>query len=244
MNNWRRSKRLKTIADLIPDQSIVADIGGDHAFLLIYMAQDGRLARGIVGELNRGPYENAKRNIQRMGVQDLIDVRLGDGLSVVKQGEIDYLVLAGMGGSLIVNILERGKEKLTQVKGMVLQPNLNAKRVRAWLQRNNWYLTKETIVEEAGHLYEVMVAEPGKKSTLYQDAMLDEELLLEVGPLLWKEKHPLLPKKLAAALARKAEVVKQLGRGTTDAAKKKWAIERKKLKDLERVMKCLSKGFN
>src|SRR5690606_34430747 len=117
MNNWRRSKRLKTIADLIPDQSIVADIGGDHAFLLIYMAQDGRLARGIVGELNRGPYENAKRNIQRMGVQDLIDVRLGDGLSVVKQGEIDYLVLAGMGGSLIVNILERGKEKLTQVKG-------------------------------------------------------------------------------------------------------------------------------
>lgn len=241
MKNWKISKRLQTIAELIPDHVKVADIGGDHAFLLIQLAKEGRLLRGIVGEVNRGPFENAKRNIRQMGVQDVVDVRLGDGLSVFDQDEVDYLVLAGMGGSLIVDILERGKAKLKPIQGMVLQPNLNAKCVRAWLQKNHWRLVEETIVEEANHLYEILLAKPGEDPALYQDSFIQEELLLEIGPLLWKQKHPLLLKKLTEAFQRKVAVVQQLSQGTTSAAKQKWMVEQKKMKEFERVIQCLSK---
>lgn len=244
MNNWKRSKRLQAIANFIPDQSRVADIGGDHAFLLIQLAKEERLLRGIVGEVNRGPYENAKRNVQQMGVDHLIDVRLGDGLSVLEQGEFDFLVLAGMGGSLIINILEQGKEKLEAIQGMVLQPNIHAKGVRAWLHKNHWRLSDETIVEEAGHLYEILVATPGSDPTLYQDEKLDKELLLEIGPLLWKQQHPLLAKKLTELHQHKKAVVEQLSRGVTSAARQKWAAEQKSLQALERVRKCLSKVTN
>lgn len=244
MRTWRGSKRLQTIANLIPDHSKVADIGGDHAFLLIHLAKEERLSHGIVGEVNQGPYENAKRNIQRMGVQHLIDVRLGDGLSVLNQDEFDFLVISGMGGSLIATILEQGKGKLDQVKGMVLQPNINAKIVRAWLEKHQWQLTKETIVEEGDHLYEIIVAIPGKNPALYRDSFVSEEGLLEVGPLLWKQKHPLLKKKLTEELRRKEAMMQQLKQGNTVSAKKKWNSESKKVKELKRVITCLSKVTN
>lgn len=244
MEIWKRSKRLQAIAALIPDNQRVADIGGDHAFLLISLAKEGRLAYGIVGEVNKGPYENAKRNVKKMGVQHLIDVRLGDGLSVLRQGEVDFLVMSGMGGSLITNILEQGKAKLSQIKGMVLQPNVNAKSVRSWLRNHDWQLIKETIVEEAGHRYEVLVSAPGTNPELYRDELVSEELLLEIGPLLWKEKHPLLAHRLVEELRRKKAMLKQLEKGSTETAQKKWNVEHKKIRELERVIKWLSKVTN
>lgn len=244
MEIWKRSKRLQAIAALIPDNQRVADIGGDHAFLLINLAKEGRLAYGIVGEVNKGPYENAKRNVKKMGVQHLIDVRLGDGLSVFRQGEVDFLVMSGMGGSLITNILEQGKAKLSHIKGMVLQPNVNAKSVRSWLKNHRWQLVKETIVEEAGHRYEVLVSAPGTNPELYRDELVSEELLLEIGPLLWKEKHPLLAHRLVEELRRKKAMLKQLEKGSTETAQKKWNVEHKKIRELERVIKWLSKVTN
>lgn len=240
MRNWKLSKRLQTIAHFIPDNSKVADIGGDHALLLIQLAKEGRLRHGIVGEINRGPYENAKQNIHRMGVQDVIDVRLGDGLSVLSREEFDFLVISGMGGSLMTTILEQGKEKLDQKKGMVLQPNTNAKRVRAWLEDRHWQLVHETIVEEGEHLYEILVAVPGKNPTLYQDSLLRKEVLFEIGPFLWKQKHPLLKRKLKEELLRKETIVQQLKKGTTASAKEKWRAESEKIKELKRVIQCLS----
>src|SRR5699024_3765634 len=119
----RISDRLSAVARLIPPGRIVADIGSDHAQLLVHLAEHQVLDRGIAGEVNRGPYENAADRVRESGWSDRIDVRLGDGLKVLRPGEADVVVLAGMGGSLIASILSRGKEKLDATTQLVLQPN-------------------------------------------------------------------------------------------------------------------------
>jgi tRNA (adenine22-N1)-methyltransferase len=236
---WQISKRLQTLADYVPDQARVADIGGDHAFLLLHLAKQRRLKSGIVGEINRGPFENAKNRVRFMGYEELIEVRLGDGLSVLKAGEVDAVVLAGMGGSLIAKILEEGKEKLTRIQRLILQPNIGAARVRAWLSQNHFRIVAETIVEEADILYEIIVAEPGEEEA-YAKSDLPCSLLLELGPVLWREKHPLLRRKMAQEIQAKERVYKQLAQGKSEDA----LIRRQKLADeLEKwrkVFKCLS----
>lgn len=239
INRWTRSKRLKKIANYIPDDVRVADIGADHAFLLIHLASEGRLKKGIIGEVNQGPYENALSNVKRFGFQQLIDVRLGDGLSILQPNEIDVIVLAGMGGSLIMNILNTGIEKLASVQKLVLQPNIGSRPLRRWLDDHGWRLMMEDIVDDEGILYEILVACPGDDLTLYQDEQLDEEMLYEIGPILWKDQHPLLRKKLQIDLEKKQKVVNGLKRGKSIEAKQKLAIELRRMRKLERVIRWL-----
>lgn len=244
MSSWRLSKRLQAIADFIPDHTRIADIGGDHAFLLIHLAQEGRLAYGIVGEVNQGPYENALNNVQNAGVESQIDVRFGNGLSVIRPREVEFLVLSGMGGALITEILDKGKEKLGHMKGMILQPNIHTAGVRIWLEKHQWQLITETIIHDGDHLYEILVAKPGKNQELYQDEMIRKEILFEIGPLLWKHKHPLLAKRISEEIQRKKSMIKQLEKGKTHTAVEKRRIESDKIVELERVIKWLSKAMS
>lgn len=244
MQEFTVSHRLMTLADFIPSGAKVADIGGDHAYLLIQLAREGRLKRGIVGEINQGPFQNACRNVKRMGYQSVIDVRFGDGLSVVQATEFDVLVISGMGGTLIKNILDKGKEKLAGVQKMVLQPNIGGHQVRRWLDQQGWQITDETLVEEEGVLYEILVSSPGKNIDLYQDAFISTELLYEIGPVLWKQRHPLLINKLKNEQERKEKMLRQLQWGVTDEAQKKWKQETEKLETWKKVIQCLSMDSN
>ncbi len=233
------SPRLLALAKWIPDRSRVADIGGDHAYLLVHLAKTRRLVYGIVGELNQGPYENARRRIGDAGVKEFIEVRLGNGLSVLKQGEVDIIVIAGMGGSLIRRILSEGKEKLGDVKRLVLQPNIGGKNVRLWLKENGFRLTGELLVEDAGILYEALAAEPGKE-TLYEEIQgLSEKTLAEIGPLLWKNRHPLLKWKVEQSWNAKQRILHGLQHAKSLAAVDKRLALEKEMKEWERVKKCL-----
>lgn len=239
INLWQLSERLCTIASYIPDQRTVADIGGDHALLLIHVAKEQRLKKGIVGEINRGPFENARDRIRMAGFSDLIEVRLGDGLGVIQPGEVDVVVIAGMGGALITEILTAGKEKLAQVERLILQPNIGEERVRGWLDENGYRLVDESIVEEEEILYEIIVAEPGR-SGYRADETLGKALARKVGPLLWEKRHPLLPKKLYARLMGTQRIYQQVCQGKTEqAAVRKRQLERE-IKDWEKVIRCLS----
>lgn len=234
------SKRLLKLTEWIPFAARVADIGGDHARLLIHQAKAGGLSHGIVGELNRGPFENARRTIRKEKVENIVEVRLGDGLSVLKPDEVDVIVIAGMGGALIRQILKEGKEKLQGVKRLILQPNIGGHNVRMWLKENGFCLVDETLVEDAGILYEALVAEPGEEM-IYDEMSqeLSETTLMEVGPLLLKNQHPLLKRKVMQEWKSKQKVFRALKNGKSETAVNKREKLAEQLKEWEKVKRCL-----
>lgn len=192
MNSENLSKRLHTVASFIPHNSVLADIGSDHAYLPCYAVHKGIVQTAIAGEVSDGPWTSAHNQVIEEGFQENISVRKGDGLDVLSPGEATCITIAGMGGSLISNILERGLEKLSGVKRLVLQPNIQAINVRKWLLSHNWELIDEVILEEDGKIYEVLVAERGDAEAPCS-ANKESELLL--GPFLMKECNPVFREK-------------------------------------------------
>lgn len=203
------SKRLAVLAEKVRPGT-VADIGADHALLLIALAESGKLVHGIAGEIHTGPFENALQRIQLSGREGQIEVRRGDGLSVLRPNEVEAITIAGMGGALIARILEEGKEKLSGVRQLVLQPNTDGRLVRQWLKENSWALTDEELVEDGGILYEILVAEPGENPGLYAQPPLTTEQLMIIGPWLWKRKHPLLRRRIRDILEEKQRIADRL----------------------------------
>ncbi|WAA11482.1 tRNA (adenine(22)-N(1))-methyltransferase [Fervidibacillus halotolerans] len=186
------SERLKTIALLIPKNSILADIGSDHAYLPIYALSKGIIRYAISGEVAEGPYQSALSNVNRYGLQEKISVRKGDGLTVIQpEDHVNCVVIAGMGGGLIENILKSGRKHLDGVQRLILQPNIHAYIVRKWLFENYWRITDEKIMEEDGHIYELLIAEKGNWDLPEEG----REKQLFFGPFLLKEHSPIFQKK-------------------------------------------------
>ncbi len=233
------SERLQAVARWVPAGATVADIGADHAHLLIHLVLRERIKKGVAGELNKGPYENARSQVERSGLSDRIEVRLGDGLSVLKEGEADAIVIAGMGGALIASILDRGRKKLSGVRRLVLQPNTGGERVRQWLRQNGWVPVGETLVEEGGTLYEIIAAEQGEDEALYRQPPATEEQLLLLGPLLWKEKHPLLTKRWLQELAARERILDRVRTGRTEEAARRAAQLEQEIAQWRRLRKWL-----
>ena len=176
------SERLLAVASYVEVGSVVADIGSDHAYLPIYLIQKGIVEKAVAGEVIRGPYETAKNSVDSRGVSDKITVRLANGLNAIEENDrIDTVTIAGMGGSLIATILEEGKNRLQDVRRLIVQPNLHAQAIRTWAVKNDWKIVDEEIMKEDGKIYEILVFEKGR--TTYN------ELELLVGPFLLSEKN-------------------------------------------------------
>ncbi|CAH2715425.1 tRNA (adenine(22)-N(1))-methyltransferase [Neobacillus rhizosphaerae] len=195
MNTDKLSVRLATVAKYVPKGARMADIGSDHAYLPCYLVKNAEIRFAVAGEVAAGPYQSAERNVLSEGLSEIISVRLGDGLDVIQSGEVDCVTIAGMGGALITNILERGKDKLGSVNRLILQPNISAISIRKWFLDNNWELTSEEIIEEDGKIYEVLVGEKGVPDRSYKS---DLETGLLLGPFLVKKQDEIFIKKWTA----------------------------------------------
>ncbi|GIM44739.1 SAM-dependent methyltransferase [Collibacillus ludicampi] len=215
------SKRLGRISEYVPFGSVVADIGSDHALVPIQLVTSGKVNRVIAGEVNDGPFQTAIANVSRMGLQHRVDVRKGDGLEVVKEGEVSVVIIAGMGGGTIVHILAAGRNKLSGVERLILQPQGDADRVRLWLGENGWMIYEEDLLMEDELLYEIIVAEPGVQSLTKEEE--------EFGPILLRKSHPLLQVKLQQEIEKAERVLRSLERSNGEAAeKKRKELERRK----------------
>jgi tRNA (adenine22-N1)-methyltransferase len=188
MNVLSLSERLTAVAAHLPKSAHFVDVGSDHAYLPCYVCLQDPSSRAIAGEINDGPYKSAEKQVKFQGLTDRIEVRKGDGLAVVEPNEVKQVVIAGMGGPLIASILEQGKDKLDQVEQLIVQPNIDARVLRKWFLANGFVLQVEEILEEAGHIYEVLVAvRAGKELYDNDDAIRDKQLLF--GPQLLQEKN-------------------------------------------------------
>ena len=174
------SKRLQQVAAFVPQGARLLDVGSDHAYLPIYLTQKSVLRYAIAGEVVEGPFQSAQKNVATHGLSQQIEIRLANGLSAFEAADqIDTLVIAGMGGRLIADILAADESKLSGLKRLILQPNNREDELRAWLADHGFSLIVEAILEEAGKFYEILVAEPGQISLSQQE--------LRFGPYLMAE---------------------------------------------------------
>lgn len=248
------SRRLQTIADYVTEGSRIADIGSDHAMLPVYLLQSNKCPSGIAGELNEGPYEAARKQAVDAGLSKRLSVRQGDGLAVLQPGEADTVTIAGMGGSLMSDILEAGAQagKLSGVRELVLQPNVGEDIVRRWLHNHGWYLAEESIMEEDGKIYEIMravqtpdSAELNKKlyDSSFLDAKLNEEeglaVLFQMGPHLLRKPTAVLRQKWRLELDKQERICKQLAQSELAESERKLQQFREEMKVTQEVLQCL-----
>ena len=152
------SKRLQNILAMVPGAECAADVGTDHGYVPIWLVQEGVAAGGIAMDVNQGPLERAKAHIAACGLSGRIQVRLGDGLSALSGEEADTVIIAGMGGPLIVRILTEGLETARRMKRLILSPQSEIWSVRAFLERNGFVIEDDAMTEEDGKYYTVICA--------------------------------------------------------------------------------------
>ncbi len=192
MKHIQLSKRLEKVASYIPQSAFFADIGSDHAYLPCYVCQYDAAARAIAGEVNEGPYQAAVNQVTQQELHERVEVRKGNGLEVLQPGEVELVTIAGMGGKLIRHILDNGKEKLKNVNRIIVQPNIDAKVIREWFIEHNYALVQEDILEEDGHIYEILVADRGNALAPYTE---EKEKDLYFGPYLVQQQNRAFIKK-------------------------------------------------
>ena len=151
------SKRLQTIADFVKKGAVVADIGTDHAHIPIYLIKNNIISKAYACDINAGPLEKAKENINYYGVKN-IELRLSNGLEKLKTDEADTFIIAGMGGELIIDILDRGQGFFDKKNTFILSPHTKIEEVRNYLLRKGLKILKEDMCIDEGKFYTVMEA--------------------------------------------------------------------------------------
>ena len=179
------SKRLQTIADFVKKGAVVADIGTDHAHIPIYLIKNNIISKAYACDINKGPLEKAKENINYYGVKN-IELRLSNGLEKLKTDEADTFIIAGMGGELIIDILDRGQGFFDKKNTFILSPHTKIEEVRNYLLRKGLKILKEDMCIDEGKFYTVMEAVYMGKTFSYTKG----ELLF--GKYLIDNKNPVL----------------------------------------------------
>ena len=178
------SKRLELVASFVPQGAILLDVGSDHAYLPIELVERGKIESAIAGEVVEGPYQSAVKNVEAHGLKEKIQVRLANGLAAFEEADqVSVITIAGMGGRLIARILEEGLDKLANVERLILQPNNREDDLRIWLQENGFQIVAESILEEAGKFYEILVVEVGQMKLSASDVRFGPFLSKEVSPV-------------------------------------------------------------
>ena len=204
------SDRMKASASMVTRGNRVCDVGCDHAFVPIYLINQGISPYVIAMDVRKGPLAQAKEHIREYGLDTYIETRLSDGLEYFEIGEADSLICAGMGGKLMMNILEKDAEKTASFKEMILQPQSEIQQFRYFLRSHGYMIRNENMIEEGGKFYSIIKA--GETLTSEESFGGDWHQQMEdrYGPILIRRKHPVLAKYIKWEIGIYEEVVSQL----------------------------------
>lgn len=226
------SKRLLAVASQVSKNSIIADIGTDHGYLPIYLFENNVIHRAIASDVNKGPLEKAKKNIMENQLEDVIEIRLGNGLEILFENEVDTIILAGMGGMLIIDILNDRPHIVQSVNRLVMQPQLDQEELRKYLHGIDFQIIEEQMVYEEGKYYWIISAEPGKEK--YR-----KDIYYIFGKILIEKKEPLLKKYIEEQLVTLKSILIELNKSLTDNSKRRIKEIKKDISYCEEVLKCL-----
>ncbi len=186
------SKRLQAVASLVTPGRRVADVGCDHAYTSIYLIEKEIADKVIAMDVNQGPIDRAKDNIEKYGYSKQIETRRSNGLEKLLEEEVDTILIAGMGGALMIQILEERLELVQKVKELILQPQSEINKVRSKLQDLNFMIVRENMVKDDGKFYMMMKAISKGMVSEQDHYELTKKEHFYYGRLLLEEKHPVL----------------------------------------------------
>lgn len=197
------SKRLLSIAGLVPKNSIVGDIGTDHGYIPAYLIEN-KISKKVIGtDISKGSLDKIIGYIKDSGFEMEIESRLGYGLEVIKPYEIDTVVIAGMGGVLINEILGKDKNITNSITNFILQPMLGVKELRIYLMENNFEIIKEELIKEENKYYEIIFAKKGK-------GYIEKDIHYEIAEELILEKHPMVKEFVENKIYMAEKILKDL----------------------------------
>ena len=195
-SRMRMNLRLSTLAQMVDQGARVADIGTDHAYLPIQLVKEGKVDYAIASDVAAGPLENAEKDIIAAGLKNKIETRLGSGLETISaKDRIDTVVIAGMGGKLMTNILNEAWSRNFHFATLILEPNVGEPSVREWLSAHKYQIINEKIIAEAGHIYELIKAQELENTI----SLTDRQIFF--GPEILKEKNQVFYQKWRDQLA-------------------------------------------
>lgn len=191
------NERLQRIADRLQDCETMADVGTDHGFLPVYLIESGRCSRAVATDISAPSLAKAARLGTERGIgEDRLVLRTGDGLCVLAPGEVDGVVLAGMGGTLMIQILEEDPAKSRTYHKFVLQPRSDAGPLRRWLLEHGYRIAAEDLVTEGKFLPQILtVIPPDQPMNGYEDLGAegcpeDGDLYYEAPPWILRAEGP------------------------------------------------------
>lgn len=210
----RLSRRLEAVALFVPPGSRVADVGTDHGYVPIWLVEQGIADHAIAMDIRKGPLLGAKEHIAQHKLEDRIEVRLSDGLLQLRPGEADTVVIAGMGGELILRILRDGVHVWDSVSRFILSPQSELENFRRGLEKMGFAITEETMLQEDGKYYTVMVVIRGEMH-------YEQEFRYRYGDCLIRQKSPVLIEYLEREEHKLHHIKEQLAVQDTEGARQR-----------------------
>lgn len=186
------SKRLQAVAQMVTPGYRAADVGCDHAYTAIYLVRNKISPHVIAMDINQGPIERAEENIRKFHVADKITTRKSNGLEKLAPGEADSILIAGMGGRLLLQILKERREVVLAAKELILQPQSEIHLVRRAMMEFGFLITGENMLKEDGKYYVMMRAEISSEVFEKANYRLAKQEHFYFGRLLLERKDPVL----------------------------------------------------
>lgn len=204
MENIKLNERLLTAVQFVREGSRLADVGTDHGYLPISLILEGRIAFAIAADINRGPLDKADENIHKYALDGKIKTVLCDGLRSIDKDEVDDVAIFGMGGELIVKILDEAPWLKDPAKRLILQPMTHPEKLRKYLADNGYRIIGEALSFDRGKIYQTICAEYDGIIRKFDDiTLLYGEYILKNGGELLSEQMEIDSKKLSRKIEGK-----------------------------------------
>lgn len=216
--------RLECIKSMVSECSVAADIGTDHGYVAEMLLQDSICGKVIATDINEGPLNRAIEHLKSVVLNSKCDFRLGSGLTVLKEKEADAIIIAGMGGELISDIIESSKNIALQARELILQPMTTGNKLRQYLYENGFKIIDENIVKELHHYYFIIKAVPGKDE-------IKDEIYYEISKKVLEKKDPLMNEYMNKLINTNENIIRSIEKNTSSDYNEK--IEALRLKNIK-----------
>lgn len=228
--------RLSAMADMVKLGESIADIGTDHGLLPIFLLEKNISPRAILTDVNKDPLAAAKSNFDLYlpGVEG--DFRLGNGLEPLEKGEVDTVIIGGMGGELIGEILAKDLEKTRTYKRFILQPRTKMIELREFLHNYAFQVEAEKLVREGKFICEIIMAVPGDVKGKYKKKSF-REIDLEISPLLFSNKDPLLEDYIRYKINKERYIINEIKKKGSAVSLGKKEKAKARLEELEGILR-------